>query len=314
MSSTARFVLVLAFTASGLAACTIASPTHITVQPTKTTDGTDPKKGDDDDAPKPAGEAAGGDAVTCSADDFTKPDLSKLTACGNGKGHCFDRDKTPMAEEMVACDSGDQVCVPDEILSAGGDTLYACSVQALGGADGACITASLFPTIISQGGDALKQDVCDAGQLCVPCKDPTHNNAPTPFCQKIGVHASACGNAKATTANDAGPTESELCCTTDGVSHGICIDQSAIPADQQSKTIRDTCHNATNKCVPKSLVEGNPVTCDSGIAGKGICMDKCFNKWMSAAGSIGALSTDGCEAHEVCVPCVAAGSGTPGCN
>src|SRR6185295_6113307 len=110
-----------------------------------------------------------------------------------------------------------------EILSAGGDTLYACSVQALGGADGACITASLFPTIISQGGDALKKDVCDDGQLCVPCKDPTHNNAPTPFCQKIGVHASACGNAAANApagGGDAAAPDTELCCTTDGVSHG----------------------------------------------------------------------------------------------
>src|SRR5438105_2786450 len=30
---------------------------------------------------------------SCGTDDFTKPDLSTLTACGNGKGHCFDKTK-----------------------------------------------------------------------------------------------------------------------------------------------------------------------------------------------------------------------------
>ena len=316
MSSTVRFTMVLAFTVLGVAACTIASPTHITVQPTKTVDGTEPAKSGDDDAKTPAGKASGGEAVTCDADDFALPDLEELTPCGGGKGHCFDRDKTPMADEMVACDDEAEVCVPDEILTAGGDTLYACSVQALGGADGACITASLFPTIVAQGGDALKQDVCDPGQLCVPCTDPTHGNAPTPFCQEIGVHASACGNAKASGSSDGGAAQAEaqLCCTTEGVSHGICIDQSAIPADKRSKTIKDTCHGSSNRCVPRAMVEGNPVTCDAGIAGKGVCMDKCFNSLMGTASSIGALSTEGCDAHEVCVPCVAAGKDTPGCN
>lgn len=314
-----RIALVLGLSVFGIAACTIASPTHITVQPTKSADGTDPAKssaGDDATTKKPAGEASGGETVTCDADDFVKPNLAELTPCGDGEGHCFDRDKTPMADELVACDGGTQVCVPDEILEAGGDTLYACSVQALGGADGACITASLFPTIIEQGGDALKQDVCDAGQLCVPCTDPTHGNAPTPFCKKIGVHATACGNAAVSPTADGGPTTpaAEYCCTTDGVSNGICIDESAIPADKRSKTIKDTCHAAKNRCVPRAMVENNPVTCDGGIAGKGVCMDKCFNSLMGTAGSIGALSTEGCGAHEVCVPCVAAGKETPGCH
>lgn len=313
-----RIALVLGLTTFGIAACTIASPTHITVQPTKTTDGTDPaaKTGDDDTTTKPVGEASGGDVVACDANDFVTPNLDELTPCGNGKGHCFDRDKTPMADELVACDADTQVCVPDEILTAGGETLFACSVQALGGADGACITASLFPTIVKQGGDALKQDVCDAGQLCVPCKDPTHGNAATPFCKNIGVHATTCGLGAAGTANDGGSTPlppTEYCCTTGATSNGICVDESAIPKDKVQKTIKGTCHGS-NKCVPKSMVEGNPVTCDAGIAGRGVCLDKCFNSWMGTAGTIGALKQATCGDTEICVPCVAAGSGVPGCE
>ncbi len=317
-----RIALVVGLTVFGLAACTIASPTHITVQPTKNVDGTDPKAKDDGSSgatPKAAGEASGGEVVTCNAEDFAKPNLAELTPCGDGKGHCYDRDKTPMADEMVACDDADQVCVPDEILSAGGETLYACSVQALGGAEGACITASLFPTIIKQGGDALKKDVCDDGQLCVPCKDPTHGNAATPFCKKIGVHDAACDGAPTKAADGGGSSGEELppteyCCETNGNANGVCIDESAIPEDRRSKTKKGTCHGSSNRCVPKSMVEGNPVTCDSGVAGRGVCMDKCFNSWMGAAGSIGALKQEGCGATEVCVPCVAAGSGVPGCD
>jgi len=306
-----RIALCLGLTAFGIAACTIASPTHITVQPTKTTDATDPKK--DTSATEPAGEASGGDAVTCDADDFVTPDVDTLTACAGG--HCYPRTKTPMAEEMIACPDGDSVCVPDEILTAAGGTLVPCSVQALGGAAGACVTASLFPTIVSQGGDALKKDVCNDGQLCVPCTDPTHGNAPTPFCQPIGVHDADCeGDPAGTATPDAAPPPTELCCTTDGASNGICIDQDAIPVEKVSKTIKDTCHRAKDRCVPRAQVEGNPVTCDSGLGGKGICLDKCFNKLMGTAGSIGALKQASCGDTELCVPCLAAGSDVPGCK
>jgi hypothetical protein len=305
-----QHALVAAVVAFGFAqACTIASPTHITVQPTKTTNGTDPSKGDDDDATSPSG----GDAVTCSATDFTAPDLSKLTACGNGAGHCFDRDKTPMADQLVACSDASKVCVPDNILQANGGKLASCSVQVLGGKPGGCVTASLYPTIIQQGGSALKQDTCDDGDLCVPCTDPTNNNAPSGFCEPTGVHASACG-AAAASPDASAPKATEYCCTTDGNSNGVCIDKSAIPDDQLSKTIRDTCHGANDKCVPKAMVDNNPVTCNSGIAGKGVCMDKCFSAMMGTAASVGVLKQDVCGDTEVCVPCLYAGKQTPGCN
>ena len=54
-----------------LAACTIASPTHITVQPTKTTDGTDPAKKDDGSTPKPAG------AIAIPQGELSGPRLAK---------------------------------------------------------------------------------------------------------------------------------------------------------------------------------------------------------------------------------------------
>lgn len=305
-----RIVLV-ALGAFVIAACTIASPTHITVEPTKSTSPTDPSSSTSSSSGSSA-KASGGAAVACDGTDYVQPDLSTLTACGNGKGHCYDADKTPTSDQLVACDTAGQVCVPDEILESAGNTLGSCSVKALGGKPGGCITASLYPTIIAQGGSALTQDACDAGQLCVPCNDPTNGNAATPFCLPIGVHASACGAAAATP--DAGTSAPEGCCATDGVANGICIDEAAIPSDKRSSTVPDTCSDPHDRCVPKSLVDGNPTNCDGGFTGKGVCLDKCFNKWMGYAGDIGALKQTTCGATEVCVPCIAAGSSTPGCN
>ncbi len=254
----------------------------------------------------------GGDSSpssSCGTDDYVKPDLSTLTACGSGKGHCYDKTKVPLADQMTACTDASQVCVPDDILEADGSKPKGCtSIVGPGG----CVTASLFPEIEKQGGGALKQDVCDAGQLCVPCTDPTHNNAPTPFCQPIGVHKNACG--APAPAGDAGGAPLPACCTSNGKSHGVCLPDSAIPASQQSSTSQQECATG-NKCVPAAFVAGTPVKCDSGLFGSGVCMDGCFNSMLSIGGQIGLLSSKGCDTSELCIPCsFVSGQGVPGCG
>lgn len=245
---------------------------------------------------------------TCGTDDFIKPDLSTLTPCGNGKGHCYDKTKFELSAVVEPCADASQVCVPDDILNSGGAKPKSCtSIIGAGG----CVTAPLFPEIEKQGASALKQDVCDAGQLCVPCVDPTHSNAPTPFCLPIGVHKNACGGAPPPA--DAGPPPAQ-CCTHKGVSHGTCLPESAIPAAQQKSTAQQECPTG-EKCAPTSLVTGKPVNCDAGfIFGKGVCLDTCFNQNLSIAGDIGLLSGDGCDQHELCIPCsFVKGQGVPGC-
>lgn len=252
--------------------------------------------------------------ATCGTDDFTSPDVSKLTACGDGKGkgHCFDKSKTPMAAGFVACADASMVCVPDEVLKAGGKPLKSCKSIA---GDGACFSAGLVPEIERQGGSVLTQDVCDADQKCVPCKDPLHGNADTPFCQPIGVHEKACAAApsgSATTTTNAPTTES--CCTTGGVSNGICIAETAIPESDRDSAPADSCKTG-NRCVPKSLATGQPVRCSAGLLGKGVCLDQCFDDKMAMAGKVGFLQKDSCGATEICVPCLAmTGKNVPGCE
>ena len=149
--------------------------------------------------------------------------------------------------------------------------------------------------------------------LCVPCKDPRNNGAPTPFCQPIGAHSQACAAGDPTSTGDGGAAGTPLpaCCTTNGKSNGVCLAETAVPADQRDNTKQDTCA-AGNKCLPASLVSGKPVTC-AALLGAGVCLDKCFNDMMKFGGDIGLLGRTTCGTTEVCVPCGLSPTKIPGC-
>jgi hypothetical protein len=104
------------------------------------------------------------------------------------------------------------------------------------------------------------------------------------------------------------------CCSHGAISNGVCISASAIPEDQRDDAMQDTC-SAGNKCVPAAFVAGKPVTCSAGILGKGVCMDRCFDDMLGIAGDIGVLTSKGCGATELCVPCsFVEDEGVPGCQ
>lgn len=292
--------------------CSLASPTYITSTQESVEDDSDASASS---APGSGGSSApsGGPAVTCSGTDFAKVDVSKLTACAGGKGHCYDKSKTPLGPQLVACPEAGKVCVPDEILKAGGDKLTSCkSVIGPGG----CVSASLLPEVEKQGGGALTADVCTDGMLCLPCNDPRAGGGPTPFCQPIGVFEKECSGGGAAPGADGGttaPTAFPACCTTAGTSNGICLPESAIPPEQRAEAPALTCA-AGNKCVPKAFVEGKQVACSS-LLGAGVCMDKCFDQMMALAGGIGILGKDVCGTSELCIPCaLVSGKGVPGCK
>jgi hypothetical protein len=301
-----------------VSACTLASPTHINVEPT---DPSDSSSDITNKSPSPSASASSTPppaAGTCSGT-FTKVSTAGLTPCGGGKAHCYDKTKVPPGGFFSACPDASQVCVEDSILAAGGAKLKSCT-SIIG--PGGCIDLSILnvPDAEKQQATALKQDVCDSGDICAPCTDPTNNNAPTPFCQPIGVFDKPCDSGSTSSGPPPSTTTSQAqtCCTTNGKSNGICIASSAIPEGQKGSTIKDTC-TGDNQCVPASLASGKPVTCDSGLLGRGVCIDKCFSSMMGFASEIGFLSGNGCGSTEVCVPCIAASAGgggtaVPGCN
>lgn len=309
--------IVLVLAALGTQACTLGSDTYITAEADQT-DPTDKKDaGAKTDAAPSQDLNSGGAAASCSGGAFTVPDVSKLTACGNGKGHCYDKAKTHAAAMFGACPNANEVCVPDEVLKAGGNKLASCN-SIIG--PGGCITMALIPAMEAdpRAKAALKQDSCAAGQVCAPCINPEDNGAPTPFCQPIGVYGECSGGGGATTpAPDAGAAPSKplpSCCSHGSTSSGVCLVEAAIPEDERDQAPQDSCASGT-LCAPKSFVEGKAVVCNSGLMGKGVCLDTCFNEMMGFASMIGIMSRDKCATTEVCVPCTfMSGKGVTACD
>lgn len=310
----ARTSFALAASLLVLSACTLASPTYITAK-----EGDSSSDDEDSKEKKLSGENTGddssSDAAGASSCKLAKPDMSKLTACESGKGHCYAKDKVPnYGPLLIACAKAGEVCVPDEILEAGGGKLKTC--KSYGGIDGACVTSSLIPEIAKQGGSVLPKDVCDADQQCLPCTDPI-TKKDTGFCKAIGVSDASCTGGAAdpgTGGSSTAPAAATPCCVTNGRAGGVCIAATLVPEEQRDDTKRDVC-GAQDKCVPKSLAEGKPVKCSAGFLGSGVCLDKCFNSMMAAASSFGVLSQDRCLNTEVCIPCLfAKDKGMPGCE
>lgn len=280
--------------------CTIASPVYVepVEQTSKTKDKTSKTK---DDA------ATGQVGKACATDDFVKPDLGGLKPCGDGRGHCFPKNKVTMGDQFTACDA-EEACVPDEVLEAGGGKLATC--KAIIGEGGGCINMDLIPEMKERGGALLKQDACGTGLTCAPCIDD--KGAATPFCLGIGAHENEC-----TGAGDS-PTPSAPaapCCTISGVSHGKCISSQAVPEDQQASVKTDTC-SAGLVCAPTAMADLNPVMCTPGLLGDAVCVATCFDDMLASLGGM-LLDRDTCPADELCIPCVMAemtGAKVPGCS
>lgn len=245
----------------------------------------------------PVLEAEEGPSV-CGTDDWVKPDLSELEECGDGQGHCYDAKKISHGDGFEKCKKPGEVCIADSVLRAGGKKLKSCTSIAGVGNKGACVNIDLIPEMKAQGAGVLKQDVCDDKQVCAPCTNPLANNAPTGFCEEMGVHENDCKGGGAA-------TEVERCC------HGMgaCLEPEGVPADSRDQLDKQECSDA-RICAPASLVTGKPAKCT--VAGlDGVCVDTCFAGMLTGTAK---LTRTDCQVTEVCIPCVVGKSqGMPGC-
>ena len=307
----------LALIAVASQACTLASPTTVEMKPIEDTEKQDSDATDSTSSTKSTSAAA----TTCNAK-LVKVDVSKLTACGDGAGHCYPKSKTPGASAMAACPNAGpnagpnetEVCVEDAILTAGGGKLKSCKVAVLSNAAGACIALGTMP----EGSDKeqakanLKRDVCAEGELCAPCTNPLQGNADTGICNAVGVSDSDCGASTGDTSKTTEPAKpAPTCCG----GKGTCL---ASAGDTTKDLKQDSCTEGL-VCAPASLVSNKATKCNGGLLGKGICMDGCFNDMLKSVGSI-FLGQDVCGAGESCVPCTFAsgmapdGVKVPGCE
>ncbi|MDB4945378.1 MAG: Tryptophan synthase alpha chain [Labilithrix sp.] len=262
--------LASAAVALGLAACRIGETSHETVE-------------------SPLQKVS---AVKTCAGAFAKPDLAKLTACGDGKGHCYPGAKTSLTG-LPACDDGTS-CVPDEVLRAGGGKLKACTFF-LGNKPGACLS-TMVPDIKDHINE-LKQDVCDEDERCTPCVNPL-DGTDTGTCKANGVYENDC----------TGGTAARLptCCH----GQGLCMVQDSLEDDQKENLSRDICKDE-RLCVPAAMVNGEPQSCNA-LGLSGVCLDVCFAKMLGPSAPV---MRGGCGATSVCLPCViGSGQGMPGCD
>jgi hypothetical protein len=236
---------------------------------------------------------------TCDSP-LVKPDKASLKACGDGKGHCYDKTKVPIPDDQaVPCDGGgpDDICVPDKMLFADGKALTKCKF-ALNDSAGACV--SLMFKLVSENKDILTQDACDPDERCAPCVNPL-DGSQTHLCDDgIGPHQDACIGGQG--------ADLAACCH----GSGVCMTEEGAPPDQRANMQQEMCPDK-HLCAPASLAPGGkPVTCDVlGISG--VCLDLCFASMFQATTQI---TRSSCGPTEVCMPCAMgalSGMKMPGC-
>lgn len=265
---------------------------------------------------------------TCASSTFAKPDLSKLAACRPG-GHCYAKGAVPakIQSALIPCEKPGEVCVPDEILLAGGTKIKQCTqpdnLKSYVGEGGGCVTLALLPELEQKAGAMLEQQQCDQGQVCVPCTDP-RDKSETPFCQPTGVFEGTCLDSEAVDGGPVGATASpapeQACCTSNGKSSGVCTSDAILPENDKEAMPQDVCAKG-NVCMPAAMLKGEGKACDSGIiGGPGVCLDRCFNTFLKIGGTLRVLQTDICAESELCVPCgilksqMPKGVPVPGCQ
>lgn len=231
---------------------------------------------------------------TCESP-HVKADLGSLKACGDGKGHCYNNAKVPIAASQLPACEGDEVCVPDKVLSANGTKLKACTFF-MEQKPGACV--SLLLKDIKAHENELQKDVCDDNERCAPCINPL-DGTDTHVCDETGVHEKDC-------VGGVDGSSAESCCH----GAGVCSKLDAIPEDQRENMQRDACPSQ-KVCAPAAMVDGAPVKCDV-LGVPGVCLDVCFASMLRGTKQV---MRGGCGITEICLPCaIGKGQGMPGCE
>jgi hypothetical protein len=86
-----------------------------------------------------------------------------------------------------------------------------------------------------------------------------------------------------------------------------CAPTSDLPAG--SEKVLESCTSEAGLCVPDSLLASGgatPKACQTKLAGEGVCMSKCIPLVAQSMGILAIIQTSpsGCEADELCAPCI----------
>ena len=209
--------------------------------------------------------------------------------CCADRGRCVPDQLVPAEQRKSlgqdSCAATTDLCVPQTLLDDPKFVPATCSVRAFG-AEGRCLPACL--RALDSARDRLQQDGCAKGELCAPCFDPF-----------TGLATGSC-----TTGGDPGPKQPPKvfghCCG----AAGRCLPKGSVPAAQKPLLGPDQCDPEQALCVPEVFISQPdfvPAQCRASAWGsEGRCLWECLPKVAERAA---ALSRDGCDAGQLCVPC-----------
>jgi hypothetical protein len=222
-----------------------------------------------------------------------------------GGAHCLPATLVPPAQQtlLTACTAANNMpglCAPDPLIATGGNFVPK-SCTSVAGAEGRCLSSCL-PSVASMA-SLLPQDVCDTGEKCAPCYNPTASDPTAP----TGACTLACDKPAQpplilscpwTGPNVVDPASFPACSPSCGGSH--CVPSSLVSPSQQS--LLAACPGGF--CAPDAFIAsaGNfvPKSCTSVAGAEGRCLSTCLPQVASEAS---VLPQDVCGAGERCAPC-----------
>jgi len=240
--------------------------------------------------------------------------------CNDGPAHCAPPEYVDpgQAKDLNMCADGTSYCVPDEILSRGGK--YQPPSCRTMNREGRCL--SLCIKSVSEQASQLEQGTCASHERCVPCYDP-----------RTGLGTGACTVGPCDKPKE--PAKAfETCGGTSDGSDALCVPNYLVPASDRCHFDNIGCKSGGcaepgTLCVPKKIIDAGPTyepkKCKASMSGflalfmtifsdpfaafskmddysEGACISKCM-KDVRTNSSASMLSSNGCDADELCVPC-----------
>ena len=229
--------------------------------------------------------------------------------------HCLPEDTVPeIARDFVGNCEGGGFCVPDPFIETGGLVeLRDCT--AFDDSPGRCVSPCV--PLVGEFAGILRADVCDPGDLCVPCTYPDINGLP-----QAGEPTLVCEiefTCDLKIPDELGGEDDPVECPYDGeplidvdeldecgsCGDSHCMDAELLGSIDTELTDRlASCNGGDGLCVPDEFLESFgqsvPQSCESLEGMEGRCLSTCLPE---VQGLDTYLPVDVCDSGEKCVPC-----------
>jgi hypothetical protein len=241
--------------------------------------------------------------------------------CDKGAAHCAPGNlvEENQRKDLNTCadgKGGTGYCVPDEILRRGGKHQPK-TCKSINGREGRCI--SVCVKSVQKDNAMMPKDTCASDEVCAPCYDP-----------RTGAGTGACTFGPCDKPKT-GPKTFQPCGV--GAEDALCVPSYLIPGVDRcnfdTKGCRSGCSEPNTLCVPKKAIDAGatwaPKTCKASMSGflamfmtlfsnpikafalmddysDGRCLSKCIPQVRDNP-SAKMLSSKGCDADEICIPC-----------